>query len=427
MRIAIDTIGCKLNQAESEHLTRQLAAAGHRLVSPTDKADIYILNTCSVTQSADSDSRRRLRLAHRRSPNARLIATGCYAQLKPDELARVDGVSLVVGNAEKTHILEQLQDPSSLLSPTAECHSPLKQSDRTTRTRAFVKVQQGCSSYCAYCIVPLARGIEQSQPAANVVAEVRQITDEGYKEIVVTGTEIGAYSDDGITLRDLLRRILAETGAGRIRLSSLQPQEVSSELLALWQDDRLCPHFHLSLQSGSESVLRRMKRGYSIADYDRTVRLIRAMVPDAAITTDVIVGFPGETEPEFAESYDFCLRQGFARIHVFPYSPRPGTAASRMSGQVDSRIKKERSRKMLALAHESAESSRKQFLEKTMPVLWETKSHGLWTGLTGNYIKVFAESEGDLANKILPARLVELSKDGMRGEVVDEDRHFSLK
>ncbi|MBI2852342.1 MAG: tRNA (N(6)-L-threonylcarbamoyladenosine(37)-C(2))-methylthiotransferase MtaB [Chloroflexi bacterium] len=419
MRIALDTIGCKLNQAETEELARQLAEAGHRLVSPANDADVYILNTCSVTLAADSDSRQRLRLAHHRNPNARLIVTGCYAQIKPAELAQIEGVSLVVSNGDKPRLLEMLRESGCFAGPPTACDYPPGESAHADmRTRAFVKVQEGCSHYCSYCIVPLARGVERSQPAGQTIAGIRRRTEEGYQEVVLTGTEIGAYRDNGAGLQELLQRILAETPVMRLRLSSLQPQEISSGLLRLWQDSRLCPHFHLSLQSGSDTVLERMKRGYSTADYQRTLSMIRGLVPDAAITTDVIVGFPGETKGEFAESYDFCMDQGFARIHVFPFSPRPGTHASRMPLQPSPQEKRHRSRKMLGLARNSAENFRRQFLGRTMPVLWETKSDGVWTGLTGNYIRVFAKSDRDMANRVLTARLVELTRDGVRAELM---------
>lgn len=403
MKVVLDTLGCKLNQAETEKLARQFLEAGHCLVQPETSADVYILNTCTVTSTADSKARRWLRLAHRRNPGARLVVTGCYAQRQPDELARMEGVSLVVGNNEKPRLLQLLKDPVGLVSPAAASGYP-----RVLRTRTFINIQDGCSMSCAYCIVPRVRGGEKSQPVEDVISEVKKRVDEWYQEVVLTGTEIGAYYSD-INLRGLLERVLTETRVPRLRLSSLQPQEISSELLELWRDSRLCPHFHLSLQSGSNLVLQRMRRSYSTADYERIACLIRDMVPDAAITTDIIVGFPGETEEEFAESYDFCRKLQFARIHVFPYSPRPDTEASQMSGQINTKVKGERSRKMLALAEESTDSFQNRFLGKVMPILWEAKSDGVWSGFTGNYIKVYTKSDGDLTNKLLPMKLAKLT------------------
>jgi threonylcarbamoyladenosine tRNA methylthiotransferase MtaB len=236
---------------------------------------------------------------------------------------------------------------------------------------------------------------------------------------VLTGIEIGAYHSEGVDLTGLLRRILAETTVTRLRLSSLQPQEISAELLELWKDNHLCPHFHLSLQSGSNSVLQRMRRRYSATDYQRAATLIRKSLPEAAITTDVIVGFPGETGAEFQESHDFCRQTGFARIHVFPYSKRPGTEAADMPDQVSEKVKRERVQKMLALAEESAYDFKQRFLGRTMTVLWEQKSGGVWSGYTANYIKIYARSGQDLTNQLTPVKLESIYKDGVWGKLSD--------
>jgi len=420
--VALDSIGCKLNQAETELLARQFAEAGYRVVSPGDKANIYILNTCTVTHVADRKCRHWLRQAHWRNPDALLVVTGCYAERAPDELARIAGVNFVLDNEQKPHLLEILKGsgcPRNLTGVEGDfvaSHCP------ALRTRSFIKVQDGCNCFCAYCIVPLVRGREKSLPAQQVIVEVRQRVAEGYKEVVLTGTEIGSYNGDGVNLKGLLELVLAETGVPRLRLSSLQPQEITSELIRLWRDGRLCRHFHLSLQSGSDAVLKRMKRRYSVADYGKAVSLIREAVPEAAITTDVIVGFPGETEAEFQESYDFCRRMEFARIHVFPYSPRPGTQAARMPNQVKDKVKKQRSQKMLALAKESARNFRRRFLGKTMTVLWEKQSDGIWSGHTDNYIKVYTESGEDLSNKLQPVKLMEVREGGVWGKIGIADK-----
>ena len=413
-KIAFDSLGCKLNQAETELLSRQLAEAGYRLVSTAAEADVYVLNTCTVTHVADRKSRHQLRLAHRQNPDARLVAIGCYAERAPEELAQIEGVALVLGNEQKAQLLTRLQESgclSSLPSFQTSCHYD------GSRTRSFIKIQDGCCNFCAYCIVPLVRGSEKSVPLDQVIAEVKQRVAAGTKEVVLTGTEVGSYSCDGINLMGLLERVLVETGVTRLRLSSLQPQEVSPELMWLWRDRRLCPHFHLSLQSGSDGVLRLMKRHYTTDDYRQAVSLIRQVVPEAAITTDVIVGFPGETEAEFQESLNFCRQMEFARIHVFPYSPRQGTEAARMPNQVESKVKRQRSLKMLALARKSSREFRQRFLGGTLPVLWEKQTDGIWSGLTDNYIKVYAESSEDLTNQLLMVRLVKVSGDGMWGEI----------
>jgi len=246
---------------------------------------------------------------------------------------------------------------------------------------------------------------------------VRHRIANGYQEVVLTGVKIGSYRSDGLNLKGLIEHILAETEVTRLRLSSLQPQEISPELIGLLRDSRLCRHFHLSLQSGSDTVLKRMKRHYSTADYQRVVSSIWAQGPETAITTDIMVGFPGETPAEFEQSYNFCRQLGFARIHVFAYSPRPGTQAASMSGQIEAEVKKQRSQRMLALAEESARNFSQQFASKTMPVLWEKRSNGLWSGLTNNYIKVYTKSNYDLTNKLLPVRLSEVYRDGLWGEI----------
>ncbi len=416
-KVALDSLGCKLNQAETEFLARQLAGAGYELVSSVDKADIYILNTCTVTHIADRKSRHLLRLAHRQNPEARLVAIGCYAERAPQELSQIEGVDLVLGNDQKMHLARQLLE-AGCLSHFSSTHPDHQYNG--FRTRAFVKIQDGCNKFCTYCIVPMVRGREKSMPAEQIVTEVRQRVAEGVKEVVLTGTEIGSYHCAGLSLKGLLERILAETEITRLRLSSLQPQEISPELVELWHDSRLCSHFHLSLQSGSDAVLARMKRRYNTAGYQRAVSLIREAVPEAAITTDIIVGFPGETGAEFQASYDFCRQIEFARIHVFPYSRRRETEAAQIPHQVEDKIKKQRSQEMLSLAEESDYNFKRLFLGRTMSVLWEKQAGGIWSGLTGNYIKVYTGNDKDLTNRLLPVKLESVWRDGMSGEVSRE-------
>jgi threonylcarbamoyladenosine tRNA methylthiotransferase MtaB len=326
----------------------------------------------------------------------------------------IDGDILVVGNAQKSNILRLLEASGSLSRPNI-CDS-VGLYYRVGRTRAFVKVQDGCRNFCTYCVVPLVRGQPESVPVDRVVAEVRNRVSAGYEEVVLTGTEIGTYHSNGCHLRGLLEHILAGTAVTRLRLSSLQPQEISPELIALWRDERLCPHFHLSLQSGSDGVLSRMQRHYTTADYRQTVSLIRQIVPDVAITTDVIVGFPGETGAAFQESVSFCHQMQFARIHVFPYSPRPGTEAARMPQPVAARVKNQRRQQMLALAEESRQGFSRGYLGRTAMVLWEQQSGGLWSGHTGNYLKVYTRSPEALTSKLMPVKLMEIYQDGVWGE-----------
>jgi threonylcarbamoyladenosine tRNA methylthiotransferase MtaB len=280
--------------------------------------------------------------------------------------------------------------------------------------------------------VPKVRPREYSLPTSQIIDEVKQKVALGYKEVVLTGTKVGSYKDavlsasegSNTNLRDLVQRILHDTGIKRLRLSSLQPSEISSELLALWQDGRLCRHFHLALQSGSETVLQRMRRSYSLDQYQRTINLIKEQIPEVAITTDVMVGFPGESDEEFEQSYSFCQQAGFANIHVFPFSPRPETAAARMPGQIKDKVKQERNQRMLELSRSSRRRFYEQFLGQTMPVLWEQETSpgsGIYSGLTSNYIRVLAHSEKSLSNEITPVKLVEFHNQGIRGEVMDEN------
>jgi threonylcarbamoyladenosine tRNA methylthiotransferase MtaB len=306
----------------------------------------------------------------------------------------------------------------------------------TVRTRSLIKIQDGCHSPCTYCIVPKVRPHEYSLPASRIIGEAKQKMALGYKEVVLTGTKVGSYRDGSADLRDLVQRILSSTGIERLRLSSLQPSEISSEFLALWQDERLCRHFHLALQSGSETVLQRMRRSYSLDQYQRTVNLIKEKIPDASITTDIMVGFPEESDEEFEQSYSFCQQAGFANIHVFPFSARPETAAAKMPEQTKDKVKAERNQRMLELSRSSRCRFYEQFLGQTMPVLWEKEmptlssilgevgtspGSGIYSGLTGNYIRVFAHSEKSLSNEITPVKLVELHNQGIWGEVMDEN------
>ncbi len=413
LTVAFETLGCKLNQAETELLARQLSDAGYCIRSPEEPADIYILNTCSVTHIADRKARHLIRMAHHRNPATRIVAVGCYAESAPDELAVIEGVDMVVGNKEKSDLPRLLQKYSSGIvdiNIANQSHN---------RTRSFIKAQDGCNNFCTYCIVPLVRGREKSLAPEEVIKEIKSRVKDGYQEIVLTGTEIGRYSYGGLELNGLLRRILGETGIRRLRLSSLQPQEITGELINLWQDPRLCRHFHLSLQSGSDSVLKRMNRRYNTLEYSEKVNFLRSVIPEVAITTDVIVGFPCETAIEFQESYDYCERMKFSRMHIFSYSPRKGTAAAQMSGQITPSEKKMRSDKMLALAKNSLQNYHRRFLDTCQEVLFEQNSHGLWSGYTDTYIKVYAKSNIDLTNRLWRVKLTGIHKDGIQGEIIE--------
>jgi threonylcarbamoyladenosine tRNA methylthiotransferase MtaB len=413
IKVALETLGCKLNTAETEKITRQLSAKGYSIVENPADADVYILNTCTITHTADRKSRHLLRTARRRSPKAFIIALGCYADYTAQKLSSMKEVDLVLGNEYKNSMAEVLKN-AGFSSNIKE--NPAR-NNFSERTRSFVKAQDGCNNFCTYCIVPYVRGREKSLPVKEVVSEVKARVADGYREVVITGTEIGRYRYEQKGLKNLIQSVLDETAVERLRLSSLQPREITPELISLWQNKRLCPHFHISLQSGSDTVLSRMNRRYRTEDFASTIEMLRDSIEDVSITTDVIVGFPGETDKEFEQGCEFCRRIGFSRIHVFTYSPRSGTAAAEMPDQVDVRIRKDRSREMLHLAKSSLESFNRSFLGRTLDVLFEQRVGEDWSGLTGNYIRVYAAGSSNLNNQILPVKLVDTSDDGLRGEL----------
>jgi threonylcarbamoyladenosine tRNA methylthiotransferase MtaB len=417
IKLAFYTLGCKLNQAETESLARECTNAGYQCVASDDAADIYIANTCTVTHIADRKSRHWLRAARRRNPDALIIAMGCYAQRAPQELSTIADV--VVGNHEKEQLVRVMGEIDGY-SPTSGHRRALSR-DGIGRIRSLTKIQDGCRSRCAYCIVPRVRTDEYCVHPVEIIKGIKARLAAGYKEIVLTGTKIGCYKSDGMNLRHLVELVLRDTDVERLRLSSLQPQEISPQLLTLWQDERLCRHFHLALQSGSDGVLQRMNRGYSPDDYRRAVSLIREAVPRVAITTDVMVGFPGETDEEFEQSYRFCQEAGLANIHVFPFSPRPETQAEAMPNQVKDRAKKERAQRMLELARECRHRFCQSLTGQTMSVLWEKEvgtGEGIYSGLTDNYVRVFVHSVNELSGKIAPVRMAGFNEQGLVGEVV---------
>lgn len=414
--VALQTVGCKLNQAETDSLARRFLEAGYQVVAPHHATDIYVLNTCTVTHIADRKCRKLLRLAHRRRPDTLIVVTGCYAERTPAELSSIEGVGLIIGNRDKGSLLEIIGDKANGHRARSLRGRPQSLS---LRTRALVRIQEGCSRPCSFCIVPLVRGPERSRSREEIIAEVKARLAEGYKEVILTGTRIGRYGQDG-GLSELIGHILEESDMKRLRLSSLEPTDLTPDLLRLWEDSRLCPHIHLPLQSGSDPVLERMSRGYSTADYLRAARLAREAIPNLALTTDIMVGFPGETQEEFSDSYRFCERMGFANMHVFPYSARPGTRAARMEKTVEDREKRQRMHAMLDLAKRSSQRFREYFLGRKVDVLWEGNKDGNWVGLTDNYLRVFLPSQAVLANELLAANLIAQKEDGLWGELATQ-------
>jgi threonylcarbamoyladenosine tRNA methylthiotransferase MtaB len=423
MRIYLGSLGCKLNQSEMDALAEALARAGHEIVASPAEADLCILNTCAVTGVAAQKSRQALRRLHRDNPAARLVVTGCYAELSPADLQDLPGVVLVAGNQAK----ERLADVLGGRAAPPGLAGDLRPSVGGAHTRALVKVQDGCDNACTYCIIGRARGPQRSRPADHIVAEVRAQRAAGTQEVVLTGVHIGAYGQDrhggpsGPDLWGLVARILAETDLPRLRLSSIEPWDLPDRALRLWQNPRLCPHLHLPLQSGCDGTLRRMARRYTAAEFARLVAAARSAIPDLAVTTDLIVGFPGETEEEFAQSLGLVESLGLARAHVFPFSSRPDTPAATMPGQVPPTVKKARAAAMRQAAWESATAFQQRFLGRSIEVLWESVRESadgpVWSGLTGNYLRVFAESHAPLHNRLTHVRLEALVDGGLRGRV----------
>ena len=421
---AIETHGCKLNQADSTGLAGDFLRQGFRLVAPGGRADVYVVNTCTVTHVADRKARQALRAARRRNPGATIVATGCYAERSPEALDALAEIDLVIGNGGKLDLVRRVAGFRRENGvPCAEGTDEGPTGPQTLRTRVMVKIQEGCDQVCAYCIVPKVRGRERSIPPEVITARIDGHAAAGYREAVLTGTQLGSYGFDldGIDLEGLIARVLAETRISRLRVSSLQPQEIGAGLLGLWSDTRLCPHFHLPLQSGSDAVLRRMRRRYTAARYLEAVEEIRAAAPGASVTADVIVGFPGETEADFEETYAVCERAGFAAMHVFPYSVRPGTSAAHFDGKVGPAEKAARMERLLELAARQSAAFREGLLGSTRPALWEEEADGsegrAWQGLTDNYVRVAAPSAEALRNRITPVRLERVDGEVVRGSI----------
>jgi threonylcarbamoyladenosine tRNA methylthiotransferase MtaB len=466
-------LGCKLNQAENDRLARDFLAAGHQLAAALGEADLHVVNSCTVTATAARSSRQAARAASRGGAGSRprTVLTGCYATASPAEAARLAGVDLVVPNGDKERLLERVREafaealperpalpfgaakvpaepaadppdplPGVLAAATATATASPGPPPATRlphgNTRALVKIEDGCDMRCSFCIIPSTRGRQHSRPPADVVDEARRLALAGYREIVITGVQISAYRAargapaaagdaeafgrrNGLAglVRELLAALPAAAPAARLRLTSIAPWELDDELLALWGDRRLCRHLHLSLQSGATATLRRMRRPYTAEWYVRLVERVRAAVSGVAVTTDVIVGFPGETAAEFEESLATVAGLGFAKAHVFPFSPRPGTAAAEMPGAVPPPEQRQRMARMMAVAERSEQEFRSAHLGRREVVLWERPRRGTGQGLTDNYIRVFSPEGAGLWNQLGEVELVALAPGGMLGRV----------
>jgi threonylcarbamoyladenosine tRNA methylthiotransferase MtaB len=413
MKVFFDLVGCRVNEAEIESMAAETIARGHEVAAAPGAADWIVVNTCTVTREAERDSRQKIRRAHARNPAARIAAAGCWATMDPGGAAALPGVAGVIPNAEKDRLISGILGPGE----STFRKGPDAQEFFRRRTRAYIKAEDGCDNACAYCITRLARGPVRSRPADDVVEDILAVERSGAKEAVLAGVHLGAWGRDlgpDFGLERLIREILARTAIPRVRLSSLEPWDLRPEFFRLWRDGRLCPHLHLPLQSGCAETLRRMKRNASPEDFAAVADAARAAIPDLAVTSDLMVGFPGESEAEFGESLDFVQRMGFARLHVFRFSPRPGTEAARLPNAVppqESRRRAEGAR--LAAAH-GAESFARSFLGREMAVLWEADTRGgMRRGLTGNFLRVQMKSDTIEPNTITKIRLADFDCGGM--------------
>lgn len=470
---AVTTLGCKVNQADSEAIGDQMHAAGFEQREFHEQADVYIVNTCTVTHLGDRSSRQLIAQAHRHHPDALLVVTGCYAELNPGAVTALPGVDLVVGNSGKADLVEtitqhlqansktatvpyaQTSEPARRLpvlaldtlhigsdqnlalqpseeepqpdnpSPLAPFGAPASENAHErlfSRTRLQMKVQDGCNNRCTYCIVPSVRGHSRSRSIHSVVEHVQRKARAGYQEIVLTGIHLGDYHPDDarqLDLGDLISALLHETDIPRIRVSSLEPEDFRLEWLDLWRNPRMCRHFHLPMQSGSDVILRKMARRYTSERYHTIVKTMQQLVPGVAISTDIITGFPGETDEDFELTYQAAKELAFAKMHVFRFSQRQGTAAARMHGQIKDTVKKARSQRLLDLNEEQSRAFRQQFLGQTLEVLIEQKKNGEWEGLTDNYLRMevhnLPATRQDWQHTLVKARLTHLIEDGVYG------------
>ncbi len=412
--VAFYTLGCKVNQYETNAMEQQFIQNGYKIVENTEKADIYVINTCTVTNMADRKSRQMLRRVKEINQSAVIVVCGCYAQVAKKELEQIPEVDIILGINEKNKIVQIVEEYLANKDNIIEVADVSKQKEfldfgdvtYTEKNRAVIKVQDGCNMFCSYCLIPYARGRIRSRKIENVVSEIEKIAKQGIKEVVITGIHVASYGKDfdneNIRLINLLEEINKIEGIERIRLSSLEPTIVDEEFAQrLSKLEKICDHFHLSLQSGCDETLKRMNRKYTTARYKESTQILRKYYPNANFTTDVIVGFPGETNEEFNQTYKFLKEIGFYKMHIFKYSPRKGTVAEKLPNQVDGNIKEERSRKLIELSNNMQNEKNSQYIGKTVKVLFEEYENEYYKGHTTNYMVVKVqtkEQEGFIDN-----------------------------
>ncbi|MEW8958772.1 MAG: tRNA (N(6)-L-threonylcarbamoyladenosine(37)-C(2))-methylthiotransferase MtaB [Moorella sp. (in: firmicutes)] len=433
-RVALISLGCKVNQNELEALKHLFREAGYEIVSFSEEADVYVVHTCTVTHISDRKSRQYIRRARRANPDAVVAVTGCYAQVAPGEVMAIPGVDVIIGTRDRRQLVE-LVEKARREGITVNAVRPHEAGEafeelplvEVSRARAFLKIQEGCEEFCTYCIVPYARGPFRSRAPEAVLEEVRRLVAAGYLEIVLTGVHTGAYGRDlpgGPDLAGLLRQIVKIPGLKRLRISSIDPLDFTPDLKeVLTGEEIICPHYHIPLQSGDDEILRRMGRRYDARYYLDLIASLRALRPRAAFTSDVMVGFPGETEEQFQNTMRMVKEAGLAAIHVFPYSPRRGTPAATMPGQVDPAVKKHRERRLLQLGRKLFRQYAREFLQETLEVLVERAlagSSGVYEGHTDNYLQVAFPAAADPTGSLVAVRLEELRGSLIWGKLVQD-------
>ncbi|HNT04523.1 MAG TPA: tRNA (N(6)-L-threonylcarbamoyladenosine(37)-C(2))-methylthiotransferase MtaB [Bacillota bacterium] len=430
-KAAFYTLGCKVNQYETEAMTESFENAGYEIVDYSEFADVYIINTCTVTNMGDRKSRQIIRRAREKNPEALVAVVGCYSQIAPGEVLEIPEVSLVVGTDERSRMVElveyamEKEEKLNMVNDIMKVKEFEEMSIKSykSRTRAFLKIQEGCDQYCTYCIIPYARGHIRSRKPDSIIAEVKELAENGFREIVLTGIHVASYGKDlgNTSLIDIIEKVHEIDGIRRIRMSSVDPNVMTDGFIErLSRLPKICGHFHLSLQSGCDETLKRMNRKYTTGEYRRVVEKLREVFADVAITTDLIVGFPGETEEEFQKTVDFVEEIAFSAMHVFKYSQRSGTPAAKYENQIKPQVKDSRSKVITAIAQKNEEKFKKAFIGRSKPVLYEQPFDGqksLFEGLTDNYIRVVSESREDIKGKIIETVLAELKEDYMTGRI----------
>lgn len=428
-KVAFYTLGCKVNQYETEAMSELFVNNGYEIADYEDFADIYVINTCTVTGMSDRKSRQIIRRAKKINPDAFVIVAGCYAQVSPEDVMKIDGVNLVLGNDGKKDIVrfyEENQAKNNVLkvSNIMHCHTfeNLSVDTYSERTRAYIKVQDGCNQFCAYCKIPYARGPIRSRDFDEVISETKRLADAGFTEITYVGIHIASYGLDTKTcgLAELLCSANEVPGIKRIRLSSIEPMTLNETFIDKIKDcDKLCHHFHLSLQSGCDETLKRMNRRYSTDDYFKIVDGLRKNFPDVAITTDIMVGFPGETNEEFQKTCEFAEKVAFSGAHIFQYSKRPGTRAAEFENQVSPDVKDARSKKLIEITKNTQKAFMEKFLGKTCEVLFEQRAGEYFEGKTDNYQSVLVKADADLSGEYRNVHLVNIQGEAFLGEIVE--------